>query len=70
LPVRVTGASSMRPLATLLRADGDAVGDRRSKELFYRSVFERVASSQVAALRIAFQQSLALEEAADAPARV
>lgn len=52
-------------LATLLRPDSDAVGDRRTQELLHRPGFERVAS-QVAVLRIAFQQSLALEEAADA----
>lgn len=46
---------------SLLRPNGDAVGDRRTRELFHRAGLKRVAS-QVAVLRIAFQQSLALEE--------
>jgi hypothetical protein len=53
-------------LATLLRPDGDAIGDLRTRELFHRAGFERVAN-QVAVLRIAFQQPLVFQVAADAP---
>lgn len=50
----------------LLWPDSDAVGDRRTQELFHRPGLE-IITSQVAVLRVAFQQSLALQEAADAP---
>ena len=52
-------------LATLLRHDGDAVGDQRTQELFHRPGLAVIAS-QVAVLRITFEQALAFQVAADA----
>lgn len=51
-------------LATLLRPDGDAVGDRRTQELFHRPGFDVIAS-QVAVFRVRFQQALAFQVATD-----
>jgi hypothetical protein len=64
----VTGRQRLQRehLAPLLRPDGDAVGDRRTQELFHPAGFEPVAS-QVAVLRIPFQQPLPLQVPADAP---
>ena len=52
-------------LATLLRPNGDTVGDRRTQELLHRTGLE-VIPGQVAVLRILFQQPLAFEVAANA----
>ncbi len=53
-------------LATLLRPNGDTVGDRRTQELLHRPGLEAV-TSQVTVLRIPFQQPLPLQVSAYIP---
>ena len=52
-------------LAALMRADGDVVGDRGTRQLGHRTGLELIAG-QIAVLRVQFQQPLAFQRPPDA----
>ena len=52
-------------LAVLMRAHGDAVGDRGTQQLGHRAGLKLIAG-QIAVLRVPFQQPLAFQRRLDA----